>query len=173
MVITDISKTHILAGKFFTIFLIASIQITIMLLYSYFALKVKWGDVSSIVVLSVTSAFAVAGLGIFIASFTYRAGNYRMANLFENVIIQVMALLGGSFFPLDLMPEAIQKISFISLNGVALKSYLKIILGYNFADISSNILILALTGSLFTIAGIITFNKEESENAKRSKVKTA
>jgi len=173
MVIADISKTHILTGKFFTIFLIASTQIAIMLVYSYFALKVKWGDVSSIVVLSVTSAFAVAGLGIFIASFTYRAGNYRMANLFENVIIQVMALLGGSFFPLDLMPEAIQKISFISLNGVALKSYLKIILGYNFADISSNILILALTGSLFTIAGIIIFNKEESENAKRSKVKTA
>ena len=173
MVIADISKTHILAGKFFTIFLIASIQITIMLLYSYFALKVKWGDLSSIVVLSVTSAFAVAGLGIFIASFTYRAGNYRIANLFENVIIQVMALLGGSFFPLDLMPEIIQKLSFISLNGIALKSYLKIILGYSFADISSNVLILALTGSLFTIAGIIIFNKEVAENAKHSKIKTA
>ena len=173
MVIADISKTHILAGKFFTIFLIASIQITVMLLYSYFALKVEWINVSSILVLSVTSAFAVAGLGIFIASFTYRAGNYRMANLFENVIIQVMALLGGSFFPLDLMPEIIQKLSFISLNGIALKSYLKLILGYSFADISSNVLILALTGSLFTIAGVIAFNKEVAENAKHSKIKTA
>ena len=84
-----------------------------------------------------------------------------------------MALLGGSFFPLDLMPEIIQKFSFISLNGVALKSYLKIILGYNFADISSDVLILALTGILFTIAGVITFNKEVSINAKHSKTKTA
>ncbi|HCS11994.1 MAG TPA: hypothetical protein DIV40_11120 [Clostridiales bacterium] len=71
------------------------------------------------------------------------------------------------------MPEIIQKLSFISLNGIALKSYLKIILGYSFADISSNVLILALTGSLFTIAGIIIFNKEVAENAKHSKVKTA
>jgi ABC-2 type transport system permease protein len=172
MVIADISKTHILAGKFFAIFLIASIQITIMLIYSYFALKVMWGDVSSIIVLSITSAFAVAGLGIFIASITYRAGNYRMANLFENVVIQVMALFGGSFFPLDLMPEIIQKFSFISLNGVALKSYLKIILGYSFEDISSDVLILALTGILFTIAGVIIFNKEASINAKHSKIKT-
>ena len=174
MVVADITKTHILAGKFIAVFLIASIQITIMLIYSYFALKVKWGDVSSVIVLSLTSAFSVAGLGIFIASITYRAGNYRIANLFENVIIQVMALLGGSFFPLDLMPEAIQKLSFISLNGLALKAYLKIIRGYSFEDISRYILILALTGILFTIAGVIAFNKEkEAADVKHNKNKTA
>ena len=173
MVIANISKTHILAGKFIVIFLIASMQIIIMLIYSHFALKVNWGNISSIVVLSVTSAFSVAGLGIFIASLTYRAGNYRLANAFENVIIQVMAFLGGSFFPLDLMPEIIQKISFISLNGIALKSYLKLILGYNFADIANNVSILAAMGILFTLAGVIIFNKEVSENAKHSKIKTA
>lgn len=173
MVIADISKGHILAGKFFTIFLLASMQIIIMLLYSYFALKVRWGNVNSILVLSAVSAFAVAGLGIFIASISCRAGNYRLANAFENVIIQVMAFLGGSFFPLDVMPEFIQKLSFFSLNGLALKAYLKIIMGYNFSDISSNVLILALTGSLFTLAGVMIFNKEVAGNANHSKIKTA
>ncbi len=173
MVIADISKTHILAGKFFTIFLLASIQIIIMLVYSYFALKVRWGDAGSVAVLSAASAFAVAGLGIFIASITYRAGNYRLANAFENVIIQVMAILGGSFFPLDLMPEIIQNLSVFSLNGVAMKAYLKIIMGYNFAGISGSVLILAATGILFIIAGVILFNKEVTANAKHSKIKTA
>ncbi|MBP7279605.1 MAG: ABC transporter permease, partial [Sedimentibacter sp.] len=173
MVIADISKTHILAGKFFTIFLLASIQIIIMLVYSYFALKVRWGDAGSVAVLSAASAFAVAGLGIFIASITYRAGNYRLANAFESVIIQVMALLGGSFFPLDLMPEIIQNLSVFSLNGIAMKGYLKIIMGYNFAGILSNVLILAATGILFIIAGVILFNKEVGADAKHSKIKTA
>ncbi|HOH70410.1 MAG TPA: ABC transporter permease [Sedimentibacter sp.] len=173
MVIADISKTHILAGKFFTIFLLASIQIIIMLVYSYFALKVRWRDAGSVAVLSAASAFAVAGLGIFIASITYRAGNYRLANAFENVIIQVMAILGGSFFPLDLMPEIIQNLSVFSLNGVAMKAYLKIIMGYNFAGISGSVLILAATGILFIIAGVILFNKEVTANAKHSKIKTA
>ena len=172
MVIADISKTHILAGKFFTIFLLASMQIIIMLLYSYFALKVRWGNINSILVLSAVSAYAVAGLGIFIASITCRAGNYRLANAFENVIIQVMAFLGGSFFPLDVMPEFIQKLSFFPLNGLALKAYLKIIMGYNFSDISSNVLILALTGSLFTLAGVMIFSKEAAGNANHSKIKT-
>jgi len=173
MVIADISKTHILAGKFFTIFLLASIQIIIMLVYSYFALKVRWGDAGSVAVLSAASAFAVAGLGIFIASITYRAGNYRLANAFESVVIQVMALLGGSFFPLDLMPEIIQNLSVFSLNGIAMKGYLKIKMGYNFAGILSNVLILAATGILFIIAGVILFNKEVTANAKHSKIKTA
>ena len=173
MVIADISKTHILAGKFFTIFLLASIQIIIMLVYSYFALKVRWGDAGSVAVLSAASAFAVAGLGIFIASITYRAGNYRLANAFESVVIQVMALLGGSFFPLDLMPEIIQNLSVFSLNGIAMKGYLKIKMGYNFAGILSNVLILAATGILFIIAGVILFNKEVTVNAKHSKIKTA
>lgn len=170
MVIADISKTHVLAGKFFTILLIASIQITIMILFSYFALKVKWGSLSSLIILSLTSAFAVAGLGIFIGSLTYRMGNYKLANSFENVIIQVMALLGGSFFPLDLLPDAVQKFSFLSLNGVALKGFLEIIMGYGFSDISNNILTLAITGTLLTVLGIIIFNKEGSVNDKHSKI---
>ncbi|MBP8690618.1 MAG: ABC transporter permease [Sedimentibacter sp.] len=165
MVIADISKSHILTGKFFAIFLIASIQIVIMLAYSHFALKVYWGNRISILVLSAASALSVAGLGIFIASLTYRVENYRLANAFESVIIQVMAFLGGSFFPLDLMPEIIRKVSFISLNGVGLKAYLKIILGYGFSDILINVSILAIAGILFTLAGVIIFNKEVSKNA--------
>ncbi|HRC80008.1 MAG TPA: ABC transporter permease [Sedimentibacter sp.] len=165
MVVADISKPHILTGKFIVIFLIAAIQITIMLAYSHFALKVNWGNIKSLLVLSTASAFSVAGLGIFIGSLTYRAENYRLANAFESVIIQVMAFLGGSFFPLDLMPEIIRKVSFISLNGVGLKAYLKIILGYGFSDILINVSILAIAGILFTLAGVIIFNKEVSKNA--------
>jgi ABC-2 type transport system permease protein len=170
MIIADITKTHVLAGKFFTVFLIASIQIIIMILFSYFALKVKWTDFSMVFLLSITSAFAVAGLGIFIGSLTYKMGNYKLANTFENVIIQIMALLGGSFFPVDLLPGIVQKFSFLSLNGVALKGFLKIILGYSLADISENILILAVTGALLTTLGIIIFSKEESANVKHSKI---
>jgi ABC-2 type transport system permease protein len=170
MIIADITKTHVLAGKFFTVFLIASIQIIIMILFSYFALKVRWTDFSMVFLLSITSAFAVAGLGIFIGSLTYKMGNYKLANTFENVIIQIMALLGGSFFPVDLLPGIVQKFSFLSLNGVALKGFLKIILGYSLADISENILILAVTGALLTTLGIIIFSKEESANVKHSKI---
>ena len=84
-----------------------------------------------------------------------------------------MALLGGNFFPIDVMPKLIQKLSFFSLNGVALNSYLKIILGYGLADILNNVLILSAIGVLFTVMGVVIFNKEVSDDAKHNKIKTA
>ena len=174
MVVAGTTKLEILSGNFMTVFLIALIQIAVMITYSHFALNVQWGNTAAIILISITASFAVAGLGSFVGALTFRAGNYKMANMFESVIIQVMALLGGSFFPLDVMPKFIQNLSFLSLNGIALKAYLKILTGYMTSDILNYILILVATGVGFTIAAVVILKgKEGAGNVKRNKVKTA
>ena len=174
MVVAGTTKLEILSGNFMTVFLIALIQIAVMITYSHFALKVQWGNLVAVILISITAAFAVAGLGSFVSALTFRAGNYKMANMFESVIVQVMALLGGSFFPLDVMPEFMQNLSFLSLNGIALKAYLKIITGYMTSDILNYILILVAVGVGFTIAAVaILKGKEGTGNVKRNKVKIA
>lgn len=172
MIIAGTSTLGILAGKFFTIFLIAILQITIMITFSYFALKVQWGDVVSIILISFTAAIAVAGIGSAIAVITYKAGNYKIANIFETLIIQTMALLGGSFFPIDIMPSIIQKLSVLSLNGLALKAYQKIMMGYGITDIINHITILAGIGVLFALASVLILRGEgEFRDAQYHKVK--
>lgn len=174
MAVGGVSRFQVLSGKFTTVFIIALFQITVMVTFSSLALKVQWGNLGSVALISIAAAFAVAGLGSFVGALTYRAGNYKMANTFENVIIQGMALLGGSFFPLDVMPEFMQKLSFLSLNGIALKSYLKIIKGYHTTDILNNILILALSGAVFTVLAVIVLKGKEGEShAKHNKIKTS
>lgn len=173
MVVAGTGKFEILSGKLITIFLIAIFQITVMITFTHFALKVEWGDIGSISLISIVAAFAVAGLGAFIGSLTYVAGNYKMANTFETAIIQGMALLGGSFFPIDIMPEIMQKLSFISLNGIALKAYLKIIKGHGISEILNYILILTVTGAVFTILSVMVLKgKEGKPDVKHNKVKT-
>ncbi|MGD9568095.1 MAG: ABC transporter permease [Sedimentibacter sp.] len=173
MTVGGVSKFQILSGKFITVFIIALFQITVMITFSSLALKVQWGDLKSVALISIAAAFAIAGLGSFVGALTYSAGNYKMANAFENVIIQGMALLGGSFFPLDVMPEFMQKLSFLSLNGVALKSYLKIIKGYHTPDVLNNIFILALAGAVFTILAVMILKGKEGEShVKHNKIKT-
>jgi ABC-2 type transport system permease protein len=120
----------------------------------------------------VAAAFAVAGLGSFIGALTFVAGNYKMANIFENIIIQGMAVLGGSFFPLDIMPEFIQNFSFLSLNGVALKAYLKVLSGSNVSDVLSYIVMLAVFGAVFTILAVMVLKSKEGRYVKHNKVKT-
>ncbi|KPU44259.1 ABC-2 family transporter protein [Oxobacter pfennigii] len=155
MIVAGTSKFAILAGKFFTIFFIALLQMVIMIAFSNFALKVQWGNAFAVIIISICAAFAVAGLGTLIAAATYRAGNYKMADIFETAIIQAMALLGGSFFPVDIMPRALQNLSFLSLNGTALKAYLKIMAGYGMTDIISYISILLTAGAVFILLGVV------------------
>ncbi|NYB75405.1 ABC transporter permease [Sedimentibacter hydroxybenzoicus DSM 7310] len=174
MVIAGTTKLEILSGNFMTVFLIALLQITVMITFTHFALKVQWGNIGSVILISIVSAFAVAGLGSFVGALTYKAGNYKMANMFESAIIQVMALLGGSFFPIDVMPEFMQNLSFLSLNGIAIRSYLKIITGYAVADILNHILMLIAMGMIFMLAAVFVLKgKEGTGNVKRNKVKIA
>ena len=173
MIIAGTPRLGILAGKFFTVFLIALLQISIMITFSHFLLKVQWGRTFPIILISLCSAFAIAGIGCALAAATYKAGNYKMANIFETAILQTMALLGGSFFPIDIMPSILQKLSFLSLNGVALKAYLKIMMGYGTAQVMGYIAILAGAGVLFVVLSVLILReKGENVDAQYNKIET-
>lgn len=173
MIIAGVSKHKILVGKFITVLLIALVQISVMVIFSHFALKVNWGTWYLVVLISFSAAFAVAGVGVLVAAATYRANNYKMANIFESAIIQGMAILGGSFFPIDVMPPILQKFSFLSLNGIALKSYLKVMVGYSLADIANYIAVLTALGILFILLAVLILREKEAIRSDRhNKIKT-
>jgi ABC-2 type transport system permease protein len=172
MIIAGTSRFSILSGKFVVVFLLSSIQIAIMIIYSHLALKVQWGSIINTAIISAAAAFAVAGLGSFIASATFKAGNFKLANTFESAIIQVMALLGGSFFPIDVMPDVIQNLSFLSLNGLALKSYIKVMTGYGLNDIINSVAALVVTGMIFLTLSVAMLRGKEEHYVKHNKVKT-
>ena len=173
MIMAGTPKLGILAGKFFTIFLIALLQMSVMITFSGLVLKVQWGSIAPVILTSLSAAFAIAGIGAAIASATYRAGNYKMANIFETVIIQGMALLGGSFFPIEVMPSIFRKLSFLSLNGVALKAYIKIMMGYGMNDILGYVAILASIGTIFALISVLIIKEKEGmSDAQYNKIET-
>jgi len=160
MIIAGTPRLGIMAGKFLTVFLIAILQIGIMIAFSRFALKVQWGDTKAVLLISISAAFAIAGIGSALAAATFRAGNYKMASIFETAVIQTMALLGGSFFPIDIMPSVFQKLSVISVNGVALKAYLKIMKGYGASEVMTHITVLTAIGALFALVSVLILREK-------------
>ena len=155
MMVAGTSKQGILAGKFLVVFIIALLQISTMTAFSSIVLKVVWGNFLTIAMIGIAAAFAVAGVGATVAAATYRAGNYKMANIFETGIIQTMALLGGSFFPIDILPAVFQKLSFLSLNGIALKAYQKTMMGYGIEAVMGYIAGLAGIGAVFAVLAVV------------------
>lgn len=72
MLTAGVSKWHILAGKFFVVFSIVIIQLLVLILYSTFVLGVNWGSLLELFfIVSLFTAFAVAGLGSLLAVVTF------------------------------------------------------------------------------------------------------
>lgn len=158
MVIAGTPRAVILAGKFFTIFILVLLQVAVMTAYSTIILKVNWGNTGLVALTSLCSAFAIAGIGTVIAAATYKADNDKMANVFETAVIQTMALLGGSFFPVDIMPSFMRKFSVLSLNGISLKSYLSVMMGYDIEEIAHYLASLIILGAVFVVLAVYIFN---------------
>jgi ABC-2 type transport system permease protein len=126
-----------------------------------------------VVLTSLCSAFAIAGIGTVIAAATYKADNDKMANVFETAVIQTMALLGGSFFPIDIMPSFMRKFSILSLNGISLKSYLSVMRGYGIREIAEYLILLVTLGAVFAILAVYIFNRKGGDKfVKYNQTKT-
>jgi ABC-2 type transport system permease protein len=172
MIMAGTPRLSILAGKFFTVFLIALLQIGIMITFSRYVLKVQWGDSTAVLLISLSAAFATAGIGGALAAATFRAGNYKMANIFEAAVIQGMALVGGSYFPIEIMPSIFQKLSFLSINGVALKAYLKLMKGYGIEEVTIHIAALTAVGAFFLMLSLLLLGEKGGRrNAQYNEIK--
>ncbi len=162
MLTAGLSKWQILSGKFFVIYGISVIQLIALMLYSTFVLGVYWGQPVNLLITSIFTAFAVAGLGSLLAVITFVSGKTRIAGLFESVIFQVMGLLGGAYIPIEVLPKEVQVLSKIPLNGVALKAFLELMSGSHLVDIQEQLLLLLLNGLIFTGFAVYLMGRKEA-----------
>ena len=114
----------IVISNFIRVMVLAVIQSSVMIIYSSLVLGVDWGKPTTVVLTVIVSSFAIAAIGMLIAVITLIANNYKVANAFEFGVVYLMALLGGSFIPVEGLPEIMQKLGFLSVNGLALKMYI-------------------------------------------------
>lgn len=155
-----VSKWLILFGKTTAIFLTSTIQMIALILFSSLLLGADWGSIPVVIGIIASAAIGVAGLGILLAVVVYKAGNYSVAEMFTSVIIQFMALLGGSYLPLFILPKFIGMLSHGVINGVALKAFMRNMQGYDFSKIVHLIITNVGIGLVLFIIALILFAKE-------------
>ena len=77
-------------------------------------------------VLWIISGSAMYALLVFVHTFFT---NPRPAAMFSNLLIMILGMLGGSFFPFDLMPDSLTRIGRWTPNGLALQLFRNILAG--------------------------------------------
>ena len=119
-VVSGMHYGKVLTAKFLMTMTLCFFQMSALILFSKFALGVAWLTPLKVIVGILFSAMAVSGVGVFLGAVTLSAENYKIANLFESVLVHIFALIGGSYVPLEAFPEIFQKLKYIALNGVVL-----------------------------------------------------
>lgn len=159
LVLAGRRKWEIVGGKALAVFAVSLGQMTVMITFSALFLGVDWGrDPVALALLTITTVLAVAGLGMLIAAVVK---THRGAELFQSVAVQFMALLGGSFMPIYAMPDLLQSASAFTINGLALRGYLRLMEGAGLSEIYLNVLILAGFGLAALAAGSAALRMEE------------
>ncbi len=118
---TPTPRSAFVGGKMLGIFLLGMLQFLVLYAYTNGVMGVSWGD--SLVatwMMAVGEIVAVTGLAVLIAAI---AKTERAAGGVGSVLVQLMALIGGVFFPLSTLPEWLQPIRYFSVIGWALEGF--------------------------------------------------
>ncbi len=151
----------IILSKMKVIGVVAAAQIFAMVVYARVVFGIDWGNPLNVLAISAASIFTISSLGILLCMIGSVTQSYKISNVLQNGLIQVLALFGGSYLPIEQMPQIIQTINQYLFNGIILKAYLFNMMGYDFNQLVPYLLALLANGAIFiAIAAVLFLTKE-------------
>lgn len=143
-------------GRFFSTALFSLIQMIFLILVSRFLFGVDWGDTLTLIPLLLLVALGIGALSVLLSAINFWMGNEKGSDIFSMFITQIFAVAGGSFIPSFMLPEPIRLIGDYTINGAALKGFMKVMQGYGMVDmipimVNLSVMILLFIGAAYLI----------------------
>jgi ABC-2 type transport system permease protein len=122
---TRVTIGTLLGGKLLYLTALAVTQLVLMFLWAalFFGLELPAARVPAVLMMTLATAVAASAFGLLLASIC--RSRMQLVAL-SNLLILGMSALGGSMFPRFLMPEKIQKLGLLTINGWSLEGFQRI-----------------------------------------------
>ena len=137
-------------GTVLFIFTIAAIWLTILIVFTDISIN---KNIMSIFIFLLISILFNVSLSMFITSFIDKEEELV---LISNIFIFINAIIGGSIIPIQMMPDALQRISIISPNYWMIRGFLYFQTGFNIKEgllIGVSMIIISIVFLIFTGKG--------------------
>lgn len=161
LLVAPISKSAILGGKLLAQFMVSITQITLLFAVGHFAFSMNTGNsLAGLALMVAVTAFTATAFGLLLAAVTRTR---RQAQAIGILTILLMSALGGSWWPLDIVPSFMQTLGHLTINAWALDGIKGLILhGKDFYDILPQAGVLFAYGSVCFLIGIKMFKFQKA-----------
>ena len=140
-------------SKFIVSMFLCLIQFLIVIGLSSIILKNYWGaPIGNILLLFTGIIFSISAWSVLVSSVSSTTAS---ADVIGNLGILLMAVLGGSIYPISSMPEPVGRISFLAINKWAIDGFMILFSGNNSIGVTSQFLALAAIGSVMLLISMI------------------
>jgi len=161
LLIAPIPRWSLLGGKLLAQFLMGVLQVTMMFVFGALVCGVHLGNsLLGLLLITLATCWATTSLGILLVAVIK---SRKQIHPITTLVILGSAAIGGSWFPLFLMPKAVQQVARITLVAWAMEGYNRLmILGGSLADVWGNIGVLVLYGAICFVVGLKLFRFKEA-----------
>jgi len=157
---TPTEKFFIISGKMLGFFLIGFIQFMILILFGQLVLKVNWGGnlPLGVLLLVISYVLSVTGLGTLLSVVVRTSAQ---AGAFAVLISMVTSMLGGAWWPIEIVPRFMQTIARFTPQYWAINGFNKIITrGFGITEILPNFYVLLAISTISLLLAIHFFRFE-------------
>lgn len=167
ILVAPVSRTCIALGKMTGAALIASIQGVVLLgIAPFIGVKLHWLTIPALYFYMVLLSFAIAGLGLFIASMVRTIENF---SVIMNLLVFPMFFLSGAFFPLTAVPKWMTVLSSFNALSYGVDAMRQIMLGPQVSaavlselivrPVAADTVLLLIFGLVFLFSAVVAFDK--------------
>ncbi len=162
LAVMPLPKWAYMTGKMLAQFVIGFAQVVIMLGIAaiFFKAHINGDNILGIFLLILTLSFAATALGMLLASIFKTEGASRPI---VTLIALIGSLVGGSWFPIWLLPEWVQQVSKVTINSWAMQGFNGLmIFGQSLSTVLVDVVALAIYGAICLLLAIRFFRYSET-----------
>jgi ABC-2 type transport system permease protein len=160
LLVAPVSRWSLLGGKLGAQFVRAFAQISLLFLVSKLFFHIDIGSLPAMILLIIVTAFATTALGMLLVSVVKTRDQLQPVT---TLTVLTFSALGGSWFPLFLMPSWVQQVSRVTLTSWAMTGFNNLmIFGKGFASVLPSIIALVIYGAVCFLLAIRFFRFQEA-----------
>jgi ABC-type multidrug transport system permease subunit len=154
--------SEVLLGKVLGVAAVSTIALALLLVIGAAAFGIDWGSPLLLAGVSLVLVFAVTG---FSASILAVVKTERQADTIGGVVVMLMSLLGGSFFPTQIFPDWLQGVARATLNYWAQTALRALSGGAGREELLPAVAVLAAVAAATTLAGVALLRRRHLRGA--------